>query len=149
MLSIGQELYMPDGPANGNSAKHCSCPSRSVNAPNRSWCPPEKNDTTGVPASTVLRRIRKHSRLPSSHVNALQLSVGEEPDRLTVRRPERILGALSTGDRLGIGAIERAEPESWASVVGRDERNTSPIRGQRKLQRRTTRRSGDVQPHLG
>src|SRR5262245_6395077 len=55
----------------------------------------KQNDAIAVPcASTTAGGVAYDLRRPPGHPNRLQLPMSEEPDGITIRRPERIGGVL-------------------------------------------------------
>src|SRR6185503_12934839 len=57
----------------------------------------------------------------------LQLSLGEEADVPAIGRPKRILALFRSRQRLGIGSIERTEPEALRSIYSGGEDQIAPV----------------------
>ena len=58
------------------------------------------------------RRVADELRRSAGGRDSLQLSVGEEPDRLSVRRPERLNGAIGAGERVAAPRSSRRRTQS-------------------------------------
>ena len=97
----------------------------------------EHDHTAAAPrAAASVRRRGEHARRSSGEIDALERAVREEAERLAVRRPERIFGAVRAGHRLRGERIERPHPELRRFVPShRHVHEAASVRRQRELRR--------------
>src|SRR5437879_1999857 len=76
----------------------------------------DDHSLTAPGAATSVWGIAQVLDKAARHCDFLQLPLGEEADVPATGRPEWILGLFRSRQRLGIGSIERAEPEALRSI---------------------------------
>src|SRR6185503_10196365 len=82
----------------------------------------KQDDTVRVPGSAAARLCRCQCLGGSTaNVDPLQFAIGKEADGLAVGRPEGIVRALSSGQRLRGGRGHAPHPEAGCAVAGSDE----------------------------
>ena len=82
----------------------------------------EQDGALRIPAAAApAGRVAQRERRPGIHVEALQLAVGEEPDRAAVGRPERERRLLGARQRFGRQRVQAPQPQlpAAARVDGR------------------------------
>src|SRR5262249_51371299 len=90
------------------------------------------NCPIGRPGSSILatRVIAKRLGNATGRVDLFQLPIGEETQLPAVRRPENSRTEFGSGQWIGFGGVERANPDPLGPLfdAGRDESQPPPIR---------------------
>ena len=96
----------------------------------------EDDHLLAAPRAALTRGcVRQHLRGPARHGNLLELPVGEEAQKLPIRRPERRIAVDRRRERLRCGGLEPADPEQVLPRLRGRERYVATVRRDGHAQR--------------
>src|SRR5262245_18595808 len=95
----------------------------------------KENPPSAAPRAAEIEPQDLAERLnrPAGALDLFQLAIGEKADEAAVGRPEGEDRALCSGERPGLGGIERAHPELHIAAGGRGESQETAIGRQSDL----------------